>query len=84
MLKLIESRIDLEADSDILEALALVSKWRGTSHNEEINRMSKLVVSITAYVSKLRLERAAAMSQLADERVEKNKAKEKLKDIWKV
>lgn len=84
MLNLIESRIDLEADADVLEALELVSKWKKTSHNEEINRMSKLVVSLTGYISKLRLERAAAMAQLADERIEKNKAKKKLEDIWKL
>lgn len=84
MLNLIESRIDLEADSDIMEALHLVSKWKQSSHNDEIKRMSSLVVSLTVYISKLRLEKAAAYAQLSQERSEKNKAKEKLRDIWKI
>jgi hypothetical protein len=83
-LELIESRIDLELDASIMEALSMVSKWRKTSKNEEISKMSSIIVKMTAYISKLRLERAAAHLQVGEERAKKNEALKKLEEIWKV
>lgn len=83
-LELIESRIDLEVDSFILEALSMVKKWRQTSKNEEIAKMSSIIIKMTAYISKLRLERAAAQLELNEQRAKKNEALKKLEEIWKV
>jgi hypothetical protein len=83
-LELIESRIDLEVDSFILEALSMVKKWRQTSKNEEIANMSSIIIKMTAYISKLRLERAAAQMEMNEQRAKKNEALKKLEEIWKV
>ena len=83
-LELIESRIDLEVDSFILDALTMVKKWKQTSKNEEIANMSSIIIKMTAYISKLRLERAAAQMEMNEQRAKKNEALKKLEEIWKV
>jgi len=83
-LELIESRIDLEVDSFILDALTMVKKWKQTSKNEEIANMSSIIIKMTAYISKLRLERAAAQMEMNEQRAKKNEALKKLEELWKV
>ena len=81
-LNLIESRIDLEIDSELMDALTLVSKWKKATNNKEIQQMSSIIVKLTAYISKLRLERAAAIIEVGEQRVQKNKAIKSLDKLW--
>ena len=81
-LNLIESRIDLEIDSELMDALTLVSKWKKATNNKEIQQMSSIIVKLTAYISKLRLERAAAIIEVGEQRVQKNKAIKNLDKLW--
>jgi len=66
--ELIESTEDLIADTLIMDMLMLVKKWKDSSDNDEVKKMSSDIVQLVAYISKIRIDRASARATVTEQR----------------